>query len=543
MEEKIDPFPSGYLEKLGRLGVNGVWLQGVLRNLAPSSIFPEFGKGWQTRLERLNRLVDRAGRHGLKVFLYINEPRAMPQSFFRNRSELKGTSDSLDPRFFAMCTSTRPVRDWIAASLAHVFSEVPKLGGIFSITMSENLTNCFAKGRANLCPRCSKREGAEVVAQVLKTFRDGVRRSSQEAEIIAWDWGWGLVRNGADPIEVIRRMPRDVRLLSVSEWHKPVNRGGVQTRVGEYSISVVGPGPRAVRHWTKARQMGISSLAKVQINNTWEISAVPYIPVLNLTQQHLDNLLRAGVDGLQLSWTVGGYPSPNLEVAREYYTWPAPDPETILHKVAERRYGREAAPLITEAWKLFSSAFQEFPYGVRIYVIPTQHGPANLLRLSPTGHRPHMILFPHDDFQNWMGPYPAAVVRDQFQKMSAGWEKGMEAFRRALELVPPHLAEEARRDLGISETCYLHFKSTANQVAFYLLREQLQARIGNLAEVRAQMTAVARDELALAQRLYSIARADSRIGFEATNHYYYRPLDLAEKILNCDDVIRQLSQA
>ena len=52
MEEDIDPFPDGYLQKLGRLGVNGVWLQAVLRNLAPSKIFPEFGQGWEKRLQQ-----------------------------------------------------------------------------------------------------------------------------------------------------------------------------------------------------------------------------------------------------------------------------------------------------------------------------------------------------------------------------------------------------------------------------------------------------------------------------------------------------------
>ena len=51
MEADIDPFPDGFLEKLARVGVNGVWLQAVLRTLAPSKIFPEFGEGWETRLE------------------------------------------------------------------------------------------------------------------------------------------------------------------------------------------------------------------------------------------------------------------------------------------------------------------------------------------------------------------------------------------------------------------------------------------------------------------------------------------------------------
>ena len=34
--------------------------------------------------------------------------------------------------------------------------------------------------------------------------------------------------------------------MSVSEWDKPIERGGIKTKVGEYSISAVGPGPRAI---------------------------------------------------------------------------------------------------------------------------------------------------------------------------------------------------------------------------------------------------------------------------------------------------------
>ena len=545
MEEDLDPFPPGYLEKLARLGVNGVWLQGVLRQLSPSRIFPEFGEGWQTRLQRLNRLVDRCAGYGMKVLLYINEPRAMPESFFRDRPGIKGTYDAADPRYFAMCTNTEPVLRWVSEGLHHVFAQVPDLGGIVNITMSENLTNCFSRGRPENCPRCPGTDPSETVGAVLKAIRDGIRSSSRKAEILVWDWGWGdsWVPKGNDPIATIRSLSQDVRLLSISEWEQPVHRGGVRTQVGEYSVSVVGPGPRAVRHWTAARQRGISSLAKIQINNSWEMSAVPYIPVLNLTQRHLENLLRVGIEGLMLSWTVGGYPSPNLEVVREYCRWPAPDPDEVLTLAAERRYGPKAAPLVNAAWKGFSDAFEEFPYGISIYMIPVQHGPANLLRSHRTGHRSRMILFPYDDVPGWRGAYPEEVVQKQFQTMSEKWEKGLEALRRALHLVPEHLQAEARKDLGVSETCFIHFRSVANQVKFYILRQQLDSGIGDLRRVRSEMAAIARDEIDLARRLYPIARRDSRIGYEASNHYYYRPLDLAEKVLNCDHLVRELERA
>ena len=80
LEPEIDPFPDGYLEKLARAGLNGVWMQCVLSNMAPSKLFPEFGARADERIAILNKLIQRARLAGLKVFLYINEPRSSPRN-------------------------------------------------------------------------------------------------------------------------------------------------------------------------------------------------------------------------------------------------------------------------------------------------------------------------------------------------------------------------------------------------------------------------------------------------------------------------------
>jgi hypothetical protein len=48
-----------------------------------------------------------------------------------------------------------------------------------------------------------------------------------------------------------------------------------------------------------------------------------------------------------------------------------------------------------------------------------------------------------------------------------------------------------------------------------------------------------RSEQALARRLCALQRQDSRIGFEAANQYFYVPLDLVEKVLNCRDLLER----
>ena len=49
-----------------------------------------------------------------------------------------------------------------------------------------------------------------------------------------------------------------------------------------------------------------------------------------------------------------------------------------------------------------------------------------------------------------------------------------------------------------------------------------------------------RRELETAKRHLALVRADSRIGYECSNHYFYLPHDLIEKVLCCRDVFDRL---
>ena len=101
------------------------------------------------------------------------------------------------------------------------------------------------------------------------TIEQGIRAAGGKQRYIAWDWGW----KDEWALDVIERLPATVELMSVSEWSLPIERGGVKSVVGEYSISSIGPGPRALRHWEAAKQRGLRVVAKIQCGNTWELSA------------------------------------------------------------------------------------------------------------------------------------------------------------------------------------------------------------------------------------------------------------------------------
>jgi hypothetical protein len=538
MEGDAAGLPDGYLDRAAARGINGVWIQGVLNTLARARSFPEFGKGSETRLKNLRALVERAARYGLRVYFYLNEPRAMPAEFFKNRPGIRGTRDQ---DLYAMCTSTAEVRDWLRESVSHVFHQTPGLGGIFTITMSENHTNCFSHGGAwgngapvaAGCPRCSRRTAADTIAELVRVFRDGIREQSATAEVMSYDWGWGTLLAQ----DLIPKLPQDSSIISISEWSQPVFRGGVKTDVGEYSMSVVGPGPRATRNWKLARERGLQIVAKTQFNNTWEISAVPYIPVLPLVLSHCENLAKAGITGVMASWTCGGYPSPNLRAAAAYAIAPRPNRTKILRTEAQRIYGADGATEVVRAWEIFSDAFQSFPYGVSIYVLPLQHGPANPLRLRPTGLAPGMILFPYDAYNSWKGAYPAAIAQELMAKLARRWGEGV----AVLERIGASAGKEAALELAIARTCHTHFESTANQLEFYLLRDEAPAATPmREKEIRARLLEIAGRESGLARLQFMVTRQQSLIGYEASNHYYYTPVDLLEKMLNCEQVIGEL---
>ncbi|HEV2294770.1 MAG TPA: hypothetical protein VGR35_13025 [Tepidisphaeraceae bacterium] len=547
LDPRLDPYPDSLLQQLSDLGVNGVWLHVVLRQLAPGGeAFPEFGQDHEKRLENLAKLVARAKRHGIGVYLYMNEPRAMPNGFFRDaREAIRGVQGG---DYHAMCTSTVPVRTWLIESLSHVFRRVPDLAGVFTITASENLTNCASHRGQDGCPRCKQLGGPRVIAEVNRAIAAGVHQGNPKAKVMVWDWGWP--DDWTKPI--IDALPKEgvdgagpIYLQSVSEWSLPITRGGVQATVGEYSISAVGPGPRATHNWHLAKQAGLKTVAKVQVNNTWELSAVPYLPVMDLVAEHAHNLASIDVDGLMLSWSLGGYPSPNLEIARRIMdTEPTPSTNEVLGAVARERFGEAGAVHARKAWNLFSDAFREYPYhSSGLYTSPAQYGPSNLLYAAPTGYAATMVGFPYDDVDRWRGPYPPDVYAAQFEKVAAGFDAGIAELAKAIAHCPPERRDAAEAELRFAKAARLHFRTIVSQTRFVVARNELATQLpsAKTQEHVDTIRKVVEQEIVVARELFTLARQDSRIGFEASNHYYYLPQDLIEKVINCRHVLGQLA--
>ena len=513
-DPEVSSYPEGLLERLSAEGVNAVWLHVVLRTLVKDPKYPEFGEGSERRLANLQKLVDRAARHGVRVYLYLNEPRGLPESFFAvpGRADLAGAAWRGRR---AMCTSHPETRRWVTESVRRVFSTVRGLGGIFTITASENLTNCSTHEIVQKsCPRCAGKPRAEIIGEATAALVEGVARGDPSAEAIVYDWGWPRTEKSA----ILARLPRrNVRLLTVSERGMPICRGGVAETERDYSISIVGPGDIAREAWRVAREQGFGTVAKVQVNTSWELSPFPCIPAMDLVARQAVNLSREGVTGVMLSWSCGCYPSPNLsvyELLRKGETETGP----VLDRLAWRLYG-DRAPAARAAWTAFSEGFTNFPFAIGVlYRGPQQWGPANPLYREPTGWKATMVGIPYDDLKSWRADYPAETWIDLMQKTADGFEKGC----RLMEGVA------SPRELNLYRAEAMHFASSADQARFVLARDRGDAD---------GQRAAAERELRRARDYWRLVRADSRIGYEPSNHYFYVPRDLLEKVLSCRAVL------
>ncbi|HQK77065.1 MAG TPA: hypothetical protein PKZ25_12785, partial [Candidatus Hydrogenedentes bacterium] len=117
-------------------------------------------------------------------------------------------------------------------------------------------------------------------------------------------------------------------------------------------------------------------------------------------------------------------------------------------------------------------------------------------------------------------------------------QPGITELEAALQKTPEPLRAEAGGDLRLARAAAIHFQSVANQARFVMARDALagsgealapEQRDRHLTELRRALES----EIDLARQLFTLTREDSRIGFEPSCQYFYLPLDLVEKVINC----------
>lgn len=528
LDDELADYSDEYLTRLKKTGVNGVWLHETLRNLAEFPFDKSLSPDYEIRIKNLKKLTERCAAHGVGVYLYLNEPRSLPGGFFEKYPELRG--QKVSDNEYCLCTSDKRVREYLYNAVKSVVTGAPMLKGIMTITMSENPTHCYSRSwddKLNYteCPVCAKRKPYEVVAELNNVICAAIKDNNPYTSYIVNLWGWAEYMGWTmeETYRGIELLDTRADVLSVSEFDKEFTRGGVTSRVIDYSISVVGPSEYTVNCLNKARETGHRIWAKVQVNNSWECSSVPYLPVFDLMTEHIERLKALGVTGIMLGWSLGGYPGGALPAC----CMACGKDKFDLFSYCKELYGENARNAET-AMKIFGEAFREYPFSVgSLYCGAQTLGCANLWSIEPDNRKSTMVCYSFDDEDSWSYPYGLEIYTAQYKKMCDKWKEGLDYLSGKTGNA---LFAEYKR---MAEASYAHFYSTLLHAEFVALKKDVKGNAEKIKEIL-------KKEYENTVNLYKLFSSDAKIGFEMTNHYYYTPSALIEKLIDVKEISESL---
>ncbi len=505
LDDSLSDYGEEYLERLKKNGTNGIWIYENARNLSDFYFDSKYSPDYKIRIANLKKLTERCKKHGIDVYLYLNEPRSLPAEFFERYPDFKG--EDTDDGEFCLCTSVKEVQEYIYNSVKSIAEGAPLLKGIMTITMSENATHCHSKKwkHGNVtCKNCKDRAAEEITAEINNIMAKALRDAGGRTRLIANLWGWSSFMNWNEEqlMHGIELLDKDIDVLCVSEYSTEFTRGGIKTEVVDYSISVVGPSDISKRSLEYARSLGHRIWAKIQINNSWECSAVPYLPTFGLMAQHIKNLKSIGVSGLMMSWSLGGYPGGAMQYCNAICVSDDFD-EAAWYEATFA----ENAKTVKEADGIFCRAFKHYPFCVDgLYFGAHTLGVGNDIISNHGDKESSLVCFTYDDYEKYTEPYGIDVYTELYRKLTDEWKLGLEVLNGK------NGNGEFESFKNVALGAYIHFKSALNSAmcAKYKRKNNTEG-----------LTVCAVSQLELTKTMYELISRDARIGFEMTNHYYY----------------------
>lgn len=515
-----DYYPENYLSRLAHDGVNGIWIYTHMETLVRTTLHPEAAEKSELRLNKLNRIIEKCRRYGIRVFVFFSEPH---KKHLAGHPELAGNTLWNGVRTF--CTSTKEGREFCADAMEKLFTACPRLGGIINLCQGEYTTSCASALPVIRCPYCGDKSAGQVLAETMDAFAEGMRRAgAADAECIAWTYGMRVwdIPNIRD---YVRHMPKDIVELQNFEeggWNEQLGKKRLAT---DYWLSYTGPSEMFEATAEEARKNGIQMYAKLQVCNSHEVATVPYIPAPGLLFDRYKYMHENGITGVMQCWFFGNYPCMMSRAASELsFLEDFSDKHAYLRSLASLSWGAERAEAVARVWETFEDAYRNYPTSIGFSYNGSMHaGPTWILQLIPKNTVPS---------HTWVGNLPTTGDRlaaclhgthtmeecftlcDQMQR---GWKKGL-ALMESISACGED--EQSREQLSVARALAVLFESGTNIVEFYLLREKLGRGEDDPFALLARMRELFAVEKENSRKLCALWENDSRLGFHSEAETY-----------------------
>lgn len=510
--------PDALLEDYAKVGVNTLLIHAVLSTLSPFPFDPQQSRDYKIRRKNLKELVERAGKRGIGIVLYFNEPRALHKDVFERYGKPEIAGNTTDT-YVHLCLHVKENYDWFYGAIKDLFTEIPEIGGVSSTTMSENPTNCWSH-QENNCPHCSHLPKWDGPVLVNNTIHKAIRDAGSKATVYSTTWMWSneMITEG------FKHLNPEIIVSVVSEWGVETNAGGVRWNVVDYSISNHGPGPLAKHVFKTAHDNGLKINSKVQLSCSWELAVLPYLPLFDLELEHVEAVHKEGVENFNLTWTLGSYPSITFDMVAEYLS----DTDNFSIDNWYVKHFGENADTVHEAVKHFCNGYREYPFSSMVaYLSAKTLGVANRWSLTPNNNDSCMVSWTYDNIEDYAKPYPPEIFIGQFEKLLAHWCEGC----RILENVKGN---------AIADELFVFAKVAANHFKAEIIHARYVLAKRRLPESRDEMREIIAEERKLCRELLTLMPKSTMIGYETANHYFYTERDVMEKLIQLDGLDDEL---
>jgi hypothetical protein len=359
---------------------------GDLYALSRSDAIPELSaRRVPGLLESHQDAMKQLAHYGLKAYAFLNTRQKFPKSdpVFQAHPEIRGALTWSADGEYTLCTSHPLVRQFLKESLQGLFKSSPALQGVVIIIGGEGFYHCHMRpygverGHTN-CSRCEPLGAEAAVADLCNDLAEAIREVNPKAELVAWPYSaehvWAKDRAVTGFIE---KLQPGVALFTEIEKSETIQKPhGIVKDVWDYSIDLIGPGPRAQEQIAACARNDVRVYLKSEPELGFEAPRLPQIPCLDRWADRAEALASCGADG---AWVFPAfrpfYGTSTAEINKFLWWSPLPDREELLHTFARRLAGARSVDNLRQAWKHVSDAVPFSPELPPYYTGPYYLGP------------------------------------------------------------------------------------------------------------------------------------------------------------------------
>ena len=529
LEEDSDFYPEPFLDRFVSEGINAVWFNApYLRDLTLTKWHPEQAEEKKRKYAKLQTIVDRCRRYGIKVILY----HVIPESVSHDAEPLASNPDMRGPVLYGhpMLCPVFSGYQYLYDSFHQLFSSVKNLGGFLMIVEGEGAAICpdlLMKKEAECHAKCGL-TGGVIYAKLFEAVNRGIKDAAPEAELTAWFYLPFHNELFEYHEEAVRLSPEDIIFQFNAESGSAPVQLGKPRPIGDYWQCITEPSPTYKKFAGFTRKYNRRLSAKIQVGTSHEVGSIPYVPVPALTYRKYKKLQELGTTDVMQVWGTGGTPGMmNFTAGRLAFTdCGKVSEEEFISDLANTLWGKEYAQTVIKAWTVFSDTYeQNYPYANMIqYFGPIADGvnwplyayPSYVTLRSTWGMNNGIIS--GDNICECLNNHTLDEVVLLLNKLSADWMSGV----ALLKDLGDSLREDLKREIIRTEALGIQFTSAAHIMEFYQMRRDVFKSSGDRNAKIRRMKELVELEIAARKRMIELIRLEPVLGYnpEAGDHKY-----------------------